>query len=187
MSSTLVSLANRSPSRLSSSAERRARPSPTSAIASSSASSSPRRRPIDRASRARPTPTARTTSSTISLPIQSTASGTSERAIRRARIPATYRGSVRHTSRSSRGTCRSAWTRTRQPGSGGAGFRPPRLDRTIGCSSGMAMCRKLIAGEAPMPHLDWPALWTNLPTLWHNLIQFGAPDTERFPSRSWRR
>ena len=32
-----------------------------------------------------------------------------------------------------------------------------------------------------MPHLDWPTLWTNLPTLWHNLIQFGAPDTERFP------
>ena len=28
-----------------------------------------------------------------------------------------------------------------------------------------------------MPHLDWPALWTNLPTLWHNLVVFGAPDT----------
>jgi uncharacterized membrane protein YcaP (DUF421 family) len=32
-----------------------------------------------------------------------------------------------------------------------------------------------------MPHLDWPALWTNLPTLWHNLIAFGTPDTDRFP------
>ena len=32
-----------------------------------------------------------------------------------------------------------------------------------------------------MPHLDWPALWTNLPTLWHNLVALGAPDTEHFP------
>jgi uncharacterized membrane protein YcaP (DUF421 family) len=32
-----------------------------------------------------------------------------------------------------------------------------------------------------MPHLDWPALWTNLPTLWHNLVELGAPDTTDFP------
>jgi uncharacterized membrane protein YcaP (DUF421 family) len=32
-----------------------------------------------------------------------------------------------------------------------------------------------------MPHLDWPALWTNLPTLWHNLVALGTPDADRFP------
>jgi uncharacterized membrane protein YcaP (DUF421 family) len=32
-----------------------------------------------------------------------------------------------------------------------------------------------------MPHLDWPALWTNLPTLWHNLVELGTPDTTAFP------
>jgi uncharacterized membrane protein YcaP (DUF421 family) len=32
-----------------------------------------------------------------------------------------------------------------------------------------------------MPHLDWPAFWTNLPTLWHNLVELGAPATTDFP------
>jgi uncharacterized membrane protein YcaP (DUF421 family) len=32
-----------------------------------------------------------------------------------------------------------------------------------------------------MPHLDWPALWTDLPTLWHNLVALGTSDTGRFP------
>lgn len=33
---------------------------------------------------------------------------------------------------------------------------------------------KLIAGEAPMPHVDWPTLWTNL-------IRFGAWDSTTHP------
>ena len=36
------------------------------------------------------------------------------------------------------------------------------------------MLMKLIAGEAPMPHLDWPTLWTNL-------LHFGAPDSATHP------
>jgi uncharacterized membrane protein YcaP (DUF421 family) len=36
------------------------------------------------------------------------------------------------------------------------------------------MPMKLIAGEAPMPHVDWP-------TLWSNLTQFGAPDSATHP------
>ena len=36
------------------------------------------------------------------------------------------------------------------------------------------MERKLIAGETPMPHLDWPALW-------NNLVQFGAPSSVTHP------
>ena len=36
------------------------------------------------------------------------------------------------------------------------------------------MLMKLIAGEAPMPHVDWP-------TLWSNLIHFGAPDSATHP------
>jgi uncharacterized membrane protein YcaP (DUF421 family) len=33
---------------------------------------------------------------------------------------------------------------------------------------------KLIAGDAPMPHVDWP-------TLWSNLVHFGAPDSANHP------
>jgi uncharacterized membrane protein YcaP (DUF421 family) len=36
------------------------------------------------------------------------------------------------------------------------------------------MLMKLIAGEAPMPHVDWP-------TLWSNLTHFGAPDSATHP------
>src|SRR5574338_532205 len=116
MSSTLVWLANRSPSRLSSSAEIRASPSPTSAIASSMA-----------------------------------------------------------TSPSSRSTCRSACRRSRQPAGGSAGLRGPRLGRTIGCWSGSAIPGKLIiVGDPSMPHLDWPALWTNL-------LHLGTPDSASYP------
>src|SRR6476660_2620163 len=48
------------------------------------------------------------------------------------------------------------------------------------------MLRKLIAGEVPMPHLDWHALWLHLihldwQTLWSNLLYFGAPDSATHP------
>jgi uncharacterized membrane protein YcaP (DUF421 family) len=36
------------------------------------------------------------------------------------------------------------------------------------------MLMKLIAGEAPMPHVDWP-------TLWSNLTHLGTPDTDLSP------
>ena len=29
-----------------------------------------------------------------------------------------------------------------------------------------------------MPHVDWPTVWTNLPTLWRNLIELGAPSSD---------
>src|SRR6476646_10002230 len=60
--------------------------------------------------------------------------------------------------------------RSRQPGLGASGLRLPRLGRTIGCCSGNVMLRKLIAGEVPMLHIDWQALWSNL-------LLFGAPAT----------
>src|SRR6476660_5565527 len=48
------------------------------------------------------------------------------------------------------------------------------------------MLRKLIAGEAPMSHLDWHALWLHLvhldwQTFWSNLLYFGAPDSATHP------
>ena len=48
------------------------------------------------------------------------------------------------------------------------------------------MQRKLIAGEAPMPHLDWHALWNTIAhpdwqALWSNLLLFGAPDSAKHP------
>src|SRR5690348_11811652 len=76
--------------------------------------------------------------------------------------------------------------RSRQPGRGASGLRLPRLGRTIGCCSGNVMLRKLTAGEAPMFHVDWQALWTALihldwQAMWLNMIPFGVTDTAAQP------
>src|SRR5690348_8473411 len=76
--------------------------------------------------------------------------------------------------------------RSRQPGRGASGLRPPGLGRTIGCCKGRLMLRKLTAGEAPMFHVDWQALWTALirldwQAMWLNLIAFGVTDTTAHP------
>src|SRR5207245_9564443 len=104
---------NRSPSRLSSSDDSRASPSPATAIPSSSPTSPPRYHQ----STAVPPPSERTripatTPSTISFPIHSTASGTNERLARSARIATVDPRWVSYTSLSRGGTYFTAWRRS---------------------------------------------------------------------------
>ena len=54
-----------------------------------------------------------------------------------------------------RGTCLSAWTRTRHPGSGARGLPTPRVGPYYRVPSGKVMWRKLMP-ESPCPDLDAP-------------------------------
>src|SRR6059058_5921043 len=106
---------NRSPSRLSNSDERRANPSPPTAMPSSS----PTRPPSDHQSTTPPaarTCMAAITPSIISLPIHRTASGMNERSARSVRIATVYPRCVWYTSLRSGGTYLRACSRSDQSG-----------------------------------------------------------------------
>ena len=160
MSSTLVWLANRSPSRLSSSAESRASPSPTRAMASSSASSS--------ASRAQSTapPPARRADGLHHLVHDQLADPEHRQRHQRARHPQhqdaghVARLGAPHQPEQPRHVPQRLRAASRQPGSGASGFRPPRLGRTIGCCERQGHVKEANRRRGPDAPLDW-RIWPN--------------------------